>query len=129
MPALKPRHGAQPSPPAKAPRPGRWLNVGLRGLHQVAVVVLGAAVLGAPVAAGPSAIAVLATGLILFAMDLSTKPGLLGERAGMAVLLKLALVAWMALDASARPWLFWLVVAWSTVFAHAPASFRHGRWI
>lgn len=103
--------------------------MGLRGLHQVAVVVLGAAVLGAPVAAGPSAIAVLATGLILFAMDLSTKPGLLGERAGMAVLLKLALVAWMALDASARPWLFWLVVAWSTVFAHAPASFRHGRWI
>jgi len=129
VPALKPRHGAQPSPPAKAPRPGRWLNVGLRGLHQVAVVVLGAAVLGAPVAAGPSAIAVLATGLILFTMDLSTKPGLLGERAGMAVLLKLALVAWMALDASARPWLFWLVVAWSTVFAHAPASFRHGRWI
>lgn len=124
MPALKPA----PAAGARPARPGRWLNVGLRGLHQVAVVLLGAALLGAPVAAGTGALAVLATGLILFALDLWSKPGLLQERAGAAVMLKLLLVGWMAVDADARPWLFWLVVAWSTLFAHAPASFRHARW-
>jgi hypothetical protein len=31
----------------------------------------------------------------------------------------------MALDASARLPLFWLIVVGSAVFAHAPARFRH----
>lgn len=110
------------------PRPARWLGVLLRGLHQVAVVALGAVVLGAPLAAGPQALAVLVSGLALFSLDLATKPGLLRERAGAALLIKLALVAWMAIDDTHRAALFWSIVGGSTLFAHAPASFRHARW-
>jgi hypothetical protein len=103
----------------------RWLGVALRGLHLIAVVLLGASLLGAPIAGGMAATAVLATGLTLFGIDLHNKPGYLREASGVSLLVKLALVGWMAFDASARPVLFWLVVAGSAVFAHAPASFRH----
>lgn len=110
------------------PRGARWLGVFLRGLHQVAVVALGAVLLGAPLAARPQALAVLATGIALLSLDLATKPGLLRERAGAALIAKLALVAWMAMDDAHRATLFWLIVCGSTLFAHAPASFRHAHW-
>lgn len=100
----------------------------MRGAHQVAVVILGAALLGAPLALHGPVLAVLASGLALLALDLATKPGLLLERAGAAIAVKLMLVAWMAADATHRTALLWLVIAWSTIFAHAPASFRHARW-
>jgi len=108
-------------------RPGwrRWLNVLLRGLHLVAVIVLGAALLGAPLAAGSAAGAVAATGLAMFALDTWVKPSHLREVAGVAMLVKLALVAWMALDPGMRLALFWTVVAGSAIFAHAPSRFRH----
>ena len=112
---------------AKLRPPGwlRWLGVALRGLHLVAVVVLGAALLGAPVAGSRAAAAVLATGLSLFAIDFYSKPGYLREASGISLLAKQVLVSWMAIDADARPVLFWLIVVGSAVFAHAPASFRH----
>jgi hypothetical protein len=108
-------------------RPGwrRWLNVLLRGLHLVAVIVLGAALLGAPLAEGRAAAAVAATGLAMFALDTWNKPSHLREVSGLAMIVKLVLVGWMALDASARFALFWTVVAGSAVFAHAPSRFRH----
>jgi hypothetical protein len=103
----------------------RWINVILRGLHLVTVIVLGSALLGAPLDAGHAAMAVAASGFAMFGLDLWRKPQHLREAAGLAVLSKLVLVGWMAIDASARPVLFWLIVAGSAISAHAPARFRH----
>ena len=103
----------------------RWINVILRGLHLVAVILLGAALLGAPQVSTQVAIAVAATGFAMFALDIWRKPQHLREASGMAVLLKLVLVGWMAFDAAAQHYLFWLIVAGSAISAHAPARFRH----
>jgi len=103
----------------------RWINVILRGLHLVAVIVLGSVLLGAPLAASHAAMAVAATGFAMFALDIWRKPQHLREASGLAVLVKLVLVGWMAIDAAARPYLFWLIVAGSAISAHAPARFRH----
>lgn len=103
----------------------RWINVVLRGLHLVAVIFLGAALLGAPIATARAVPAVVLTGVAMFAVDILKKPSHLREVAGVAVMVKLVLVAWMAADEAARPTVFWLIVATSAVFAHAPARFRH----
>jgi hypothetical protein len=103
----------------------RWMNVILRGMHLVAVILLGACLLGAAVDDHSAVIGVALTGFAMFALDLWRKPQYLHEVSGFAVPVKLVLVAWMALDASARHVLFWLIVAGSAIFAHAPASFRH----
>jgi hypothetical protein len=103
----------------------RWLNVVLRGLHLVAVILLGAALLGASVSCGQAAFGVAATGAVMFALDIWSEPSHLREVSGFAVLIKLVLVAWMAADEPSRFVLFWVVVAGSAVFAHAPARFRH----
>jgi hypothetical protein len=103
----------------------RWINVILRGLHLVAVILLGSALLGAPLDAGHAAIAVAASGFAMFALDLWRKPQHLREAAGIGVLLKLVLVAWLAFDVAAQHVLFWLIVAGSAISAHAPARFRH----
>jgi hypothetical protein len=103
----------------------RWLSVVLRSLHLVAVVWLGAALLGAPVAANHAVLGLWASGLAMLALDTWSKPSHLREASGIALLAKLVLVGWMVVDAASRPLLFWLVVVGSGVFAHAPASFRH----
>jgi len=107
----------------------RWLSVVLRGLHLVAVINLGAAVLGTP-PSPPTAVAaaaVLISGILVWALDLWHKPSHLVEGAGLGMLLKLALVAGMILAPSQSVPLFWIVVVWSAVFSHAPASFRNAR--
>ncbi len=103
----------------------RWINVILRGLHLVAVILLGAALLGAAIDTGHAAASVAATGFAMFGLDIWRKPQHLREASGLAVLGKLVLVGWMAADPSARPVLFWLIVAGSAISAHAPARFRH----
>lgn len=103
----------------------RWLGVLLRGLHLIAVIVLGAALLGAPVAGERAVVGLWSTGLAMLALDTWSRPAHLREASGMAVLLKLAFVGWMAVDAGSRALLFWLVVVVSAVSAHAPAKFRH----
>ncbi|HTY03460.1 MAG TPA: hypothetical protein VMC81_07005 [Rhodocyclaceae bacterium] len=103
----------------------RWLNVALRGLHLVAVIVLGAALLGAPVQADSAVHGLWLTGLAMLALDTWRKPSHLCEASGVALMVKLVLVGWMAVDAASRSVLFWIVVIGSGVFAHAPASFRH----
>jgi hypothetical protein len=105
----------------------RWINVALRGGHLVAMILLGAALLGAPVSETSAVLGVAVTGFAMLALDTWSKPGHLQEVSGIAVLVKLVFVCWMALDASSRQVLFWIVVAGSTVFAHAPARFRHAR--
>lgn len=103
----------------------RWLGVLLRGLHLVAVIVLGAALLGAPVASDQAVFGLWSTGLVMLALDTWSKPSHLREASGLSVLVKLVFVAWMAVDADSRAVLFWLVVIASAIFAHAPASLRH----
>ncbi len=109
----------------KLSEPLRWTNILLRGLHLAAVVVLGAALLGAPVSAGRAALALLATGAVMLALDTWKRPSHLLEASGVALEVKLALVAWMAWDESARAVLFWLIVAGSTLFSHASSKVRH----
>jgi hypothetical protein len=105
----------------------RWAGVILRSVHLVAVIALGAGLLGAPIAVGNAATAVLFSGLAMFGLDIWSKPGHLHELSGVSMLLKLALVLWMAVDATQRTTLFWLVVAGSALVAHAPARFRHAQ--
>lgn len=103
----------------------RWLGVLLRGLHLVAVVWLGAALLGAPVPSEYAVLGLWATGLAMLGLDTWSKPSHLREASGVAVLVKVVLAGWMVFDEASRAVLFWLVVVGSGIFAHAPAKFRH----
>ena len=103
----------------------RGLNIALRAAHLMALVVLGASLLGAPVAGGTAAAGMAATGLALLVAEILVRRAYLREVAGVAVLVKLALVAWIAVDAGSRPAVFWFLIAWSALFAHAPAPYRH----
>jgi hypothetical protein len=58
-------------------------------------------------------------------MDLRAGRIALREVAGAFVLVKLALVAWMALDPRQAVWVFWLLLVASSVASHAPKGFRH----
>jgi hypothetical protein len=110
--------------------PGRrWLSVLLRGAHLIAVIAFGAALLQTPPTPLPdhAAQAVLASGVLVWLLDLWYKPGHLVEGAGLSMLLKLALVAGMVLAPTLRVPLFWIIVAWSAIFSHAPSSFRNAR--
>jgi hypothetical protein len=105
----------------------RWLVVVLRGLHLVVVIWLGAVLLGAPAIVGAYKPAswVFVTGVLMFALDLWHRPQHLRQWAGVGVLLKLALIVWMILAPDLGLILFWVVVVWSALFSHAPASFRN----
>lgn len=109
--------------------PGRrWLGVGLRAAHLAGVVGVGAGLLVA--GAAPSVLFVLlmvASGIAMAALDAWSNPCWLQECAGLSLLVKFALLGWFVVDAAARPSLFWLILLFSVVFAHAPASFRHRR--
>lgn len=105
----------------------RWVNVVLRGLHLVSVILLGGGMLGAQLPLDRVVIAVAATGGLMFALDVVRKPAMLREVSGCAILAKLALIGGMAWVPPWREPLFWVVVAGSAVFAHAPAAFRHAR--
>ena len=107
-------------------RPRYRLNpLQLMAIGFAVIILLGAGLLCLPLDAQHAAIGVAATGFAMFALDIWRKPQHLREAAGIAVLGKLILVGWMAFDASARPVLFWLIVAGSAISAHAPARFRH----
>lgn len=106
----------------------RWLSVVLRSLHLVAVIGLGAALLGASLSSHLPSMGVLVTGMALFAIDLRTKPQLLQQWSGAALVIKLCAIGLMAFSPELRAPLFWGVIVWSAIFAHAPASFRHARW-
>lgn len=102
----------------------RWLNLSLRTVHIGGLVLLGAALLG-NAGAQASAMVVVASGLGMFAIDTWANPAHLRETAGFGVLVKLLLVALMALQPGWALPLFWLVLVISTILSHAPAHFRH----
>lgn len=105
----------------------RWLSVALRAAHLASVVALGAAIHGAPLDSHSFGLAVLASGCVLFALDIYANRDLLKQISGQSVVLKLLLVAGIVtIDAMRLP-LFWIVVFWSAIFSHAPGSLRHRR--
>jgi hypothetical protein len=104
----------------------RWLGIALRSAHIAGVVLLGAAVLGAPVATA-GVWATLASGIGLLASELADRRLVLAELAGVVVLLKLALVAAMAAWPVAAAPLFWGLLVLSAVVSHAPKGLRHWR--
>jgi hypothetical protein len=105
----------------------RWLSVLLRGLHLVAVIRFCAAVLAASPATAdaPGGLAVLASGLALWALDLWVHPAHLRQSVSLCMLLKLLLVVAMMHLPALREALLWLIVVWSAMFSHAPSSFRN----
>jgi hypothetical protein len=110
--------------------PGRrWLIVGLRALHLIGMVGAGAALLyGLPLAAQlPYVLALLISGAAMMAIDLWTSPGYLREVAGGAMLVKLVLLVWFVFAPPQQLLLFWGILVFSAVIAHAPAWMRHRR--
>jgi hypothetical protein len=110
--------------------PGRrWLIVGLRALHLVGMVGVGAALIyDQPLAAKlPSVLALAISGVAMMAIDLWTSPGHLTEMAGGAMLVKLLLLACLILVPPQQLMLFWIILVLSAVIAHAPARMRHRR--
>jgi hypothetical protein len=102
----------------------RWLNLGLRTLHIAGIVLLGAALLNGT-DASLGAIITFASGLGMFASDTWANPLQLREVAGFGVLVKLGLVAWMALQPTLAVNIFWLILVISTLLSHAPGALRH----
>lgn len=121
------------SPPAdtgRRPRSPAWeraLSLALRTLHLVAVVVLGAALMGAPVSRHGAGSVLLVSGLALLVLDLLARRIHLLELAGAVVLVKLAASAWLAWGSGGERPLFWALVVLSSLSAHAPKSLRHWR--
>jgi hypothetical protein len=107
----------------------RWFSIGLRAVHLAAVVFLGAAVMGAPLRLPLSVVAaaLVMSGAFKLALELWKSRTHLREFAGAGMLAKLSFVAWMVLDSAHAEAIFWAIVLWSVVFAHAPATFRHRR--
>ena len=102
----------------------RWLNLGLRTVHIAGIVLLGAALLNGT-DASLGAIITFASGLGMFASDTWANPLQLREVAGFGVLVKLGLVAWMALQPTLAVNIFWLILVISTLLSHAPGALRH----
>ena len=102
----------------------RWLNLALRSVHIAGIVLLGAALLGGT-DSSLGAIITFASGFGMFASDSWANPTQLREVAGFGVLVKLALIAWMALQPALAIPIFWLILLISTLLSHAPGALRH----
>jgi hypothetical protein len=103
----------------------RWTAVALRSVHLAGVVAVGAGVIAGQPVSAMAAWVLLGSGLLMLTLDLRARRLSLRELAGGFVLLKLALVAWMAWDPQQAGWLFWLLLITSSVASHAPKDFRH----
>ena len=109
----------------------RWLVNLLRAIHLVGVVGLGAGVLGdIPEARwlGFGGVA-LASGLVILALDAWSRPAYFREYVGLAMAGKLVLLGVLLAWPAQRAMLFWLILVFSVMFAHAPASVRHAVWL
>jgi hypothetical protein len=128
---VRPTSAAKPGPAGtyRDFRGRRWLISVLRMLHLVGMVGVGAALLVAAAVPGEDAFAMLlvVSGVAMMALDAWSNPVYLKQVAGIAIAFKLALLLWYLFDAAQRPWLFWLILAVSSLAAHAPARLRHRR--
>ena len=101
--------------------PGRrQLNLSLRTAHLAGIVLLGAALLGAG-GITTGAWLTLLSGVGMFAGDAWANPAHVREIAGFGVLVKLALVAVMALYPPVALPVFWGILVISTLLSHARA--------
>ncbi|MBL8473457.1 MAG: hypothetical protein KF778_00710 [Rhodocyclaceae bacterium] len=105
----------------------RWLLNMLRAAHIVAIVGLGAEMLGAPAAQWPFPLAA-GTGLGMLALDYQARRSYAFELTGVWMALKLVLIASLGFAGAHRPFAFWGVLLGSVLVAHAPGNFRHLRW-
>lgn len=114
---------------AGRPKPAawrRWTAIALRTAHLAAVVLTGLAVFGAShPAAGHGPAALFVSGMLLFAFDLADDRVRLTELAGVVVIAKLVLCAWMLADPLRAEALFWTLLVVSAVSSHAPRRLRH----
>ncbi len=102
----------------------RWALNLLRAAHVAGLIGTGSALFGGtPPPVFP--LLLLGSGLAMAGLDLWRNPAYLRQMAGAWIVIKLALVAWLAFDVSQAGWLFWLILVLSVLAAHAPAGFRH----
>ena len=114
------------APSAYRDFPGRrWLGVLLRAAHLAGVVGVGAGLLAVEAAAAGFVYLMVLSGMAMALLDAWSRRRWLRELAGLSLLVKLVLLLWFAADEAARPALFWTILVFSTLFSHAPASFRH----
>jgi hypothetical protein len=77
----------------------------------------------------PFIITLMLSGIAMLVIDLWAAPGYLAEVAGGAIVVKLSLLVWLVLDPPRQLPLFWTILGFSAVVAHAPAWVRHRRFI
>lgn len=106
----------------------RGLSLLLRSLHLAALVGLGAVLLGADLDHTTQAMGVLLSGAGLLLVEWWSRPQLFLEGSGLALGFKLLAVAWLSLQPDLQLSLFWAILVWSVLFAHAPRTLRHRRW-
>ncbi len=115
-----------PDPRRRLPHARAW-NVGARTVHLGATgVLVGGHFFG--VAADPLLpwlYAAMASGAVMFAVELYSSFDWLTELGGLAVVLKLALLAVVPFAWSARVPLLFVVVAVAGVGSHMPGKYRH----
>lgn len=109
---------------------GRSLLINLlRALHLVGVVGLGAAALGIrPVSETTVFVGVLlASGILIAALDHWANRAYFLQLNGLAVVLKVLLLAGVGMLAGFDATLFWAVLVGSVLVAHAPRKLRHRK--
>ena len=115
-----------PEPRRRLPHARAW-NVGARTVHLGATgVLLGGHVFGADTdALLPWLYVAMASGAVMFAVELYSSFDWLMEVGGLAVLLKLALLCAIPFAWSARVPILFAVVAVAGIGSHMPGKYRH----
>ena len=104
----------------------RWLGVFLRAFHLAAVLGIGISLYAPDFAYQQEVIVAAAlTGVALLLIKFSSKRNMFKEWSGMSLAYKLGFITGMIVFPIATEWLFWIVIMWSVIFAHAPRTFRH----
>lgn len=115
-----------PEPRRRLPHARAW-NVGARTVHLAATgTLLGGHVFGAPAdALVPWLWAAIASGAVMFAVELYTSFDWLTQVGGLAVLAKLVLLCAIPFAWQARVPILFAVVVIAGVGAHMPGKYRH----
>jgi hypothetical protein len=111
--------------------PGKgWLINGLRALHMVGVVGIGASLVARlPASAWDGYVLLLAaSGIAILLLDWWSNPAYLRQVNGISVVAKLALLGWFLLRPEHREPIFWTILLFSVLVSHAPGKLRHRLW-
>jgi hypothetical protein len=115
-----------PEPRRRLPHARTW-NVGARTVHLGATgVLVGGHFFGVPAdTLLPWLYAAIASGAVMFAVELYSSLDWLAELGGLAVVLKLTLLCAIPFAWNARVPLLFVVVAVAGVGSHMPGKYRH----